>query len=171
MTVQGFEDREGLMADLTQSIVVASSAAFLSTVGALWTQIVAARINRRNVINDKRLEALVDVRQKIETAYGTWRGWAHVTINAPAHEDANERYTWASKAIHEAWYSTIVFEMYFPSLTPMMREFRETMGKMKDIASEQIARRTFDGSQYENIGPSLDDLTNRARKLLKLPES
>jgi hypothetical protein len=45
------------------------------------------------------------------------------------------------------------------------------MGKMKDIASEQIARRTFDGSQYENIGPSLDDLTNRARKLLKLPES
>jgi len=159
------------MSDLTQSIVVASSAAFLSTVGALWTQIVAARINRRNVINDKRLEALVDVRQKIETAYGTWRGWAHVTITAPAHEDANERYAWASKAIHEAWYSSIVFEMYFPSLTPMMREFRETMGKIKDVASNQVARRQFDGSEYENLGPSLDDLTHRARKLLKLPES
>jgi hypothetical protein len=159
------------MSDLTQSIVVASSAAFLSTVGALWTQIVAARINRRNVINDKRLEALVDVRQKIEIAWGRWEGWAYVSIVHPPHEDPSERLKLAGDATHEAWYATNLFELYFPSMAPMMGEFRSSILERRSLAERQVEAQQFDPAAFKNIGPSLDELTSRGRTLLKLPKS
>jgi len=159
------------MADLTQSIVVASSAAFLSTVGALWTQIVAARINRRNNLDDKRLDALVDVRQKIEIAYGRWQGWAHVSVTQPGNDDPVARFDLAGNATHDAWYATNLYELYFPSMAGMMGEFRNAILAKRDIAHKQVADNRFTPDEFKNIGPSLDELTRQGRKLLKLPES
>jgi len=159
------------MSNLTQSVIVGASAALLSTLGALWIQIIAAKITRRNQINDKRLDALVDARQKIEIAGGRWQGWAHVSITRPENEDAAERLALAGSATHDAWYAINVCELYFPSLTVMMSGFRDAIMTKRDIANKQVADNVFDSDEYKGIGPSLEELTSQGRKLLKLPKS
>ena len=170
VSVQEFEGDEVLMSDLTQSIVVAASAALLSTVGALWTQIIAARINRRNTLDDRRLDALVDVRQKIEIAHGRWQGWAYVSVMRPDNEDPAARLELAGDAMHEAWYATNLFELYFPSMAVMMGEFRDSILRKRDIARRQVKENAFNPDEFKDIGPSLDELTRRGRSLLKMPE-
>jgi hypothetical protein len=159
------------MSDLAQSIIVGVTAALLSTLGGLGTQFVAAKIARNNQINDKRLDALVDVRQKIEIAWGRWEGWAYVSIVHPPNEDSSERLKLAGDATHESWYATNLFELYFPSMAPMMGEFRSSILERRSLAEKQVEAQQFDPAAFKNLGPSLDELTSRGRTLLKLPKS
>lgn len=147
-------------------------AASLSTVGSLLLQTYVARTSRRIAYDDKRLAALLDVRQAVEIACGRWYGWASVSLKGDATSSPAEVYSRAGDATHDGWYSTRVFEMYFPSLRADAEAMRKEIQRFKDEAHKQVS----EGGPFEPIRFStnklidLDEIAGRGRKLLGFPD-
>ena len=160
------------LGDVAQSALLVGVTTLLSTLGALLIQRISLRSEQKAQFDQKRLDAIVDVRQKIEISLGTWRGWAHVAIEKPPYEDAADRYERASASIHEAWYATRVFEIYFPDLAPQLERLRRSLGATKAIAARQVEAGRFDAKEFEveSSGSDrvLDEVTTTARRALSL---
>ncbi|MEY2740014.1 MAG: hypothetical protein RL283_116 [Actinomycetota bacterium] len=160
------------LGDVGQSAVLVGVTTVCSTLGALLIQRISLRKEQEAAFDQKRLDAIVDVRQKIEISLGTWRGWAHATITRPEFEDPKERYERASRSIHEAWYATRVFEIYFPDLAPELERLRRGLGTAKDIATRQVDAGRFDHTEFEadsrECDAVLDRVTTHARAQLSI---
>lgn len=160
------------LGDLGQSALLVGVTTLLSTLGALLIQRISTRSQQQAAFDQKRLDAIVDVRQKIEISLGRWRGWAHATANGPKFVDPKEQYELASASIHEAWYSTRVFEIYFPDLAPQVERLRQGLVTAKEIAARQVEAGRFDPSEFEVDSRVCDDIleqiTAKSRRELHL---
>lgn len=156
------------MSDIGLAIMAAS----LSTLGSLLLQTYVARTSRRIAYNDKRLAALLDVRQAVEIACGRWYSWAATSLNGDTSLTPDDVYLRAGEATHDGWYSTRVFEMYFPSLSEYAEDMRKEIQRYKDEAHAQVSRKgTFDPTQFSaNKLIDLDDIARHGRKLLGFPD-
>ena len=148
-------------------------AALMSTLGSLLLQVFVSRNSRRMLFDEKRLQAVVSVRQEVEIACGRWRGWAESVLKGFDAETVMTRKRTAEECLHGAWYSTRDFEMYFPQLRSDADSMRQMMMAIKDEAEKQVRDgKHFDGSNFDLVGSrvmNLDDAVSRARKVLALP--
>jgi hypothetical protein len=153
--------------------LLALLAALMSTLGSLILQVYVSRNSRRMLFDEKRLQAVVSVRQEVEIACGRWRGWAESVLNNFDTETVASRKRVADECLHGAWYSTRVFEMYFPQLRSDADSMRQLMMAVKDEAEKQVSdKKKFDGKNFELVGSriiDLDDVVSRARRILALP--
>jgi hypothetical protein len=153
--------------------LLALLAALMSTLGSLILQVYVSKNSRRMLFDEKRLQAVVSVRQEVEIACGRWRGWAESVLESFDAETVMTRKRAADECLHGAWYSTRVFEMYFPQLRSDSDLMRQLMMAVKDEAEKQVSeRKKFDGKNFEHVGSrimDLDDVVSRARKILALP--
>lgn len=62
------------------NLLVALLAASMSTFGSFLLQMYVSRESRRQTYDEKRLMALLDVRQEVEKAEGKWFRWASVRL-------------------------------------------------------------------------------------------
>lgn len=143
--------------------------ALLTFVGATFAQFLGNRLESRRNLDERRLMAIVDLRQKVEISGGRWRGWAKVVIEGGEFEDPKVRWELASTAIHEAWYSTVIFELYFPEFENEMELVRKGLGRERDIADSQVKSKIFNPKEFESGQTKLiSDVTRKARNSLKL---
>jgi hypothetical protein len=156
------------MSDLAIAVVVAS----LSTLGSLLVQVFMARTARRDVYDEKRLVALLDVRQAVEQAGGRWFGWASKQTRNDDPAVSAEFKELASQATHDAWYSTRVFEMYFPTMMKESQLMRDDIDRQKKLAMHQVeVTGVFDGDEFsKNRTIDMDDVVKKARKILGYPD-
>jgi len=150
-------------------ILIVAVTALLTFVGATFAQFLGNRLESRRNLNERRLMAIVDLRQKVEISGGRWRGWAKVVIEGGEFEDPKVRWELASTAIHDAWYSTVIFELYFPEFEKEMELVRKGLGWERDIADSQVKSRIFNPKEFESGQTKLiSDVTRKARNSLKL---
>ena len=152
---------------------IAILAAAMSTLGSLILQVYVSRNGRRMLFDEKRLQAVVSVRQDVEIACGRWRGWAESILEKFDDVTVTSRKRNSDEALHEAWYSTRVFEMYFPQLRNEADLMRKMMLAVKDEAERQVrSGEDFNGSAFDAVGLrilDLDNVVSQARKILALP--
>jgi len=150
-------------------ILIVAVTALLTFVGATFAQFLGNRLESRRNLDERRLMAIVDLRQKVEISGGRWRGWAKVVIEGGEFEDPKVRWELASTAIHDAWYSTVIFELYFPEFEKEMELVRKGLGWERDIADSQVKSRIFNPKEFESGQTKLiSDVTRKARNSLKL---
>jgi len=150
-------------------ILIVAVTALLTFVGATFAQFLGNRLESRRNLDERRLMAIVDLRQKVEISGGRWRGWAKVVIEGGEFEDPKVRWELASTAIHDAWYSTVIFELYFPEFEKEMELVRKGLGRERDIADSQVKSRIFNPKEFESGQTKLiSDVTRKARNSLKL---
>jgi len=149
------------LGDIGKSALLVGVTTLLSTLGTLLIQRISAGSEQQATFDQKRLDALVDVRQKIEISLGRWRGWAHATAHKPEFVDPKEQYELASASIHEAWYSTRVFEIYFPNMAPQLERLRSGLGTAKEIAARQVQAGRFDPSEFEADSRVCDEILEK----------
>jgi hypothetical protein len=156
------------MPDLAIAIVVAS----LSTLGSWLVQVHMAKTTRRDVYDEKRLVALLDVRQAVEQAGGRWFGWASKRLGNEDPEACAEFREMAEKATHDAWYATRVFEMYFPTMMKESQLMRDQISARRDLAVHQVeASGVFDGAAFADQRLiDLDAMVGKARRILGYPD-
>lgn len=158
--------------DLQTNILIAIGAATFSTVGAFVVQYFLAQTERKNVINDKRLEALVQMREKVEYARGYWYGWAALAAQPSAHYDAREKNRIADDAMNAAWYAITLFDLYFPTFRTELDQLRTQLTSAKTIALRQIENGTFAPDEFtrdSDVMKHLDIVVVQARAILDLP--
>lgn len=156
------------MSNLGLALVVTS----FSTLGSLLVQVYMSRATRRDTYDEKRLMALLDVRQAVEQAGGRWYGW---TSKCLAGEDPNECNLFkelAGQATHDAWYATRAFEMYFPTMMTESQLMRDELSRRRDLATHQVeVTKIFDRSAFaDHRKIDLDVVVARARKILGYPD-
>jgi hypothetical protein len=154
------------------NLLVAIGAATFSTLGAFVVQYFLASRERRNIINDKRLEALVQMREKAEYAGGYWYGWAASAAQKPSHYDEVEKERNASDATNAAWYAITLFDLYFPTFRPDVENLREYLLKRKELALQQIENEVFTPEEFDREGSLrelLEKMVVEARQILDLP--
>ena len=150
-------------------ILIVAVTALLTFVGATFAQFLGNRLESRRNLDERRLMAIVDLRQKVEISGGRWRGWAKVVIEGGEFEDPKVRWELASTAVHDAWYSTVIFELYFPEFEKEMELVRKGLGWERDIADSQVKSRIFNPKEFESGQTKLiSDVTRKARNSLKL---
>jgi len=155
------------MSDFAIALIAAS----LSTLGSLLTQMFVSKNSRRQTYDEKRLVALVEVRQAVEEAVGRWYAWANARLGQESPEAYASLQERASEATHEAWYSTRVFEMYFPTLMKESQSMRDEISRCKDEANRQVeVGGVFDKAGFSsNQTVDLDEVVAKARKILGYP--
>jgi hypothetical protein len=156
------------MPDVALAIIVAS----LSSLGSWLVQVYMARTTRRDSYDEKRLMALLDVRQAVEQAGGRWYGWASMRLGDEDPEACASFKEMAGQATHDAWYATRVFEMYFPTMMSESQLMRDEVTRLRDLASYQVeVTKIFDKTAFSELRTiSLDDVVKKARGILGYPE-
>ena len=155
------------MSDFSIALIAAS----LSTLGSLLTQMFSSKNSRRQTYNEKRLVALLEVRQAVEEAGGRWYAWAKACLGQDSPETCASLEERASEATHDAWYSTRVFEMYFPTMMEASQSMRDEISRRKNEAIRQVeAGGAFDNARFSsNRAVDLDEVVAKARKILGYP--
>lgn len=156
-----------------ETFVVALVAASLSTLGSLILQMYVARTTRRLTFDDRRLSALLDVRQAVEMACGRWYGWASAVLAPASADECRDHLRRAEESMHEGWYATRVFEIYFPAMLADAQSMREEMTRYRVEAQDQVSRNEgFDGDALSAMSRvDFDDVVRRARQALGFPEA
>jgi hypothetical protein len=155
------------MSDFAIALIAAS----LSTLGSLLTQMFVSKNSRRQTYDEKRLMALLEVRQAVEEAVGRWYAWANARLGQESPEACASLQERASQATHDAWYSTRVFEMYFPTMMKSSQSMRDEISRCKDEAIRQVeAGGAFDNARFAtNQTVDMDEVVAKARKILGYP--
>jgi hypothetical protein len=159
--------------ELQTNILVAIGAATFTTFGAFVVQYYLAKLERKNDIDDKRLEALVQMREKVEYARGYWYGWADNAAQPNAHYNEPEMSRTAADAMNAAWYAITLFDMYFPTFRQELDQLRTQLQNDTKIAERQIEEKVFDPDEFNRDGDivkHLDALVTAARDILDLPK-
>lgn len=155
------------------NFLLALLAASLSTFGSLVLHVYSSRENRRNIYNEKRLDALLTVRQVVESACGNWYGWADSVLNGqPAHVCESRRRA-AGDATDRAWYSIRRYEMYFPTLKHFGQDMRKQLEGYRSTAENMVkAGGGFDGNKFASgsLNHDLDKIIECSRTLLGYPK-
>lgn len=156
------------MSDLGLALVVTS----ISTLGSLLVQVYMSRTTRRDTYDEKRLVALLDVRQAVEQAGGRWFGWASKCLAGEDPKDCDEFLDMAGQATHDAWYATRVFEMYFPTMMNESQLMRDEVTRRRDLAIHQVeVSGVFNQPAFSDQRMiDLDDVVSKARRILGYPE-
>lgn len=156
------------MSDVAVAILIAS----LSTLGSWLVQVYLTRTTRRDVYNEKRLVALLEVRQSVEQAGGRWYGWASKALSGGDLNEAALTREKAEQATHEAWYATRVFEMYFPTMMLESQLMRDEISRRRDLAHHQVeVTGTFNRSEFSDHRTiDLDEVVRKSRKILGYPD-
>lgn len=151
--------------------LLALLAASVSSLGALGLQMYVSRNNRKMVYDERRLEALLSVRQDVESACGHWYGWTDSVLSADGADERKRRELDADKATDRAWYSTRVYEMYFPTLKAHGEQMRDQIGRYKSVAHSLVeAGGRFDGDRFTEVYTfDFDVMVEESRKLLGFP--
>lgn len=153
--------------------MIALLAACMSTLGSLLLQMYVARTNRRLTYDEKRLDALLNVRQLVESCGGRWFGWASAVLNGAQGQDPEHLRKNAIDAMDRAWYATRVFEMYFPTMKEDADKMRAQMKRRREVAEQQVN----EGGPFDAGGFSasrlvdLDDVVHRSRQILGYPKT
>ena len=159
--------------DYRVNILVAIGAATFSTIGGFVVQFFLARMGRRDEINDKRLEALVQLREKVEYSGGAWFGWAAASHRPTEIDNIADKRRHAGDSLNDAWYAVTLFDLYFPTLRKETTKLRVRLKNAESIAHNQVANGVFDPNEFvtnrEENG-DLEMIVEEARKLLKLPK-
>jgi hypothetical protein len=155
------------------NFLLALLAASLSTFGSLVLHVYSSRENRRNIYDEKRLDALLTVRQEVESACGNWYGWADSALDGqPAHVCESRRRE-AGDATDRAWYSIRRYEMYFPTLKHFGQDMRKQLEGYRSAAEDMVkAGGVFDGNKFasRSLNDVLDSMVESSRKLLGYPK-
>ncbi len=155
---------------------VAILAAGFSTLGSLLLQMYISKNSKDQRYDEKRLMALLDVRQKVEQAGGQWYGWTNARLSGLSDEECSSLENAAGSATNDAWYATRVFEMYFPTLMKESQQMRDSLLSNKAEAVRQVEL----GGDFDKVridagwdalrNPSnLSEVVSKARKILGYP--
>ena len=155
------------MPDVALAIIVAT----VSTMGSWAVQAYMAKTTRRDTYDEKRLVALLEVRQAVEQAGGRWFGWASKRLENEDPAACASFKELAEQAMHDAWYATRVFEMYFPTMMEESQLMRDEVSRHRDVATHQVeVSGVFNRSEFSDHRTiSLDDVVTKARKILGYP--
>lgn len=153
------------------NLLVALLAASMSTFGSFLLQMYVSRESRRQTYDEKRLMALLDVRQEVEKAEGKWFRWASVRLGGESVEVCDSLEESAGSATNDAWYATRVFEMYFPTMMKESQMMRDAILRGKNEAHRQVALGgDFDAVKMKEASDAnLDAIVAKARKSLGYP--
>lgn len=153
------------------NLLVALLAASMSTFGSFLLQMYVSRESRRQTYDEKRLMALLDVRQEVEKAGGKWFGWASARLGGESVEVCDSFEESAGSATNDAWYATRVFEMYFPTMMKESQMMRDAILRRKSEAYRQVALGgDFDAVKMKEASDAnLDAIVAKARKSLGYP--
>jgi hypothetical protein len=157
--------------------LLALLAASLSPFGSLVLHVYSSRENRRNIYNEKRLDALLAVRREVESACGNWYGWADSVLKTKPKPDPksvrDKKREEAETATDRAWYSIRRYEMYFPTLKDCGPDMRKQLEGYRSAAEDMVkAGGVFDGNKFESksLNGVLDSVVERSRELLGYPK-
>ncbi len=155
------------------NFLIALLAASLSTFGSLVLHVYSSRDNRRNIYNEKRLDALLAVRRDVEGACGNWYGWADSVLKKKPESVQDKKREEAETATDRAWYSIRRYEMYFPTLKHLGQDMRKVLEGYRSAADDMV---TAGGDFKEHQFPSgslntvLESMVESSRELLGYPK-
>lgn len=159
------------------NFLLALLAASLSTFGSLVLHVYSSRENRRNIYNEKRLDALLAVRREVESACGNWYGWADSVLKTKPKPDPqsvrDKKREEAETATDRAWYSIRRYEMYFPTREHFGEDMRKQLEGYRKVAEDMVdAGGVFDENKFSSgsLDDVLESMVESSRKLLGYPK-